>query len=401
MNVHTVGLSYRQTPLVLRELVAMSADAVREGFRQLKQACQVREVVILSTCNRTEVYFLSDAPEKVSGWLGGLAQGRVEGQVYRLQSADAVRHLFRVASGLDSQLVGEPEITGQVKRFAELARDAQASGLVINRLMESALTVAKEVRTHTEVGRHSLSYPGLAMRAAAGIFHDLRETSVLFVGGGDMALSGGAIFADAGVRRLVVAGRSAEKTSEVARRIGAEPMPIAGVPEALAEFDVVVSATASSVPIIGKGAVERALRKRRHRPMLFADLAVPCDLEPEIRELSDVFVYDLDQFAETAKAGLDYRQRAAVQAEPIIRHHTEEFLRWLRGRRAVPRIRTYRESVGVMRVEETEAGLARLARGEAPETVLQDAMRRFSGRVMHEPTRWLRWQEDDDAGSAE
>lgn len=391
VEICTVGVSFRSAPLALRELLAVSADGVADKLRLLKRQCGVPEAAMVSTCNRTEVYCVAPGPEAVANWLvaeAGCAE--VGAHVYRLREEAAVRHVFRVASGLDSQLVGEPEITGQVRRFARAAREAGGSGAVINRLMDGALACAKAVRSRTEIGRHSLSYPALALRAAAGIFDDVRELRALFVGTGDMTVAGLSVFADRGVAGVGVAGRNAEKTAALARRFGAEGMPIGRLPEALARFDVVLSATASAVPIIGKGAVESALRARRRKPMMFADLAVPRDLEPEIAELDDVFVYRLDQFGQMAADSEARRRAAGADGEAIVAAYAAEFGRWRRARGAAGRVRGYREAAVRIRDEETAAALARLARGDEPGRVVEAMGHKMAGRLLHAPTMFLR-----------
>lgn len=387
----TIGINHRTAPLALREMLAVSADGAVESLRQLVRQCRVPEAAILSTCNRTEVYCLSDAPAEVAAWLGAAARGQpLAEHIYQLHQAEAVRHLFRVASGLDSQMLGEPEITGQVKQFAQLARQSGFSGTVINRLMEHALATAKAVRTRTEIGRHSLSYPVLALRAAAGIFADLSQTAVLFVGLGDMTLAGVPIFAERGVQRIAIAGRNTAKTEHLAAKLGAEALSIARLPDILGEFDIVLTATASQVPIIGKGAVESALRARQRKPIMFADLAVPRDLEPEIQALPDVFVYHLDQFGAMADESSERRKAAARQGELIVEEHAQKFLSWLGERAGGVRVRGFRADAERISEEETRTALARLAAGVDAAQVVETLSRRLTGRLLHAPTQCAR-----------
>ncbi|MCH9757502.1 MAG: glutamyl-tRNA reductase [Proteobacteria bacterium] len=392
-EIYTVGVSYHNAPLALREILAVSAEGVAEKLRHLSRRCHLPEAAILSTCNRTEIYCLSDTPEEVVAWLSEATHNHtadISEYIYHLKAEDAVRHLFRVASGLDSQLIGEPEITGQVKQFAQLARQAGFSGTIINRLMEHALATAKAVRSQTDIGKHSLSYPALVVQAAKGIFPDVRDLAVLFVGAGDMALAGVPIFSDNGVRRVAIAGRSHEKTEKVAQRVGAEALAISCLPEVLAEFDVVVSATASQVPIIGKGTVESALSRRHHKPMLFADLAVPRDLESEIQQLPDVFVYHLDQFGKMAEQNSEKRRTAAKRGNAIVEEHTEQFCRWLREHGNRGQVRGFRDSAMHIQAEETKAALARLTAGVAPEQVVEQFAHRLTGRLLHPLTQCAR-----------
>ena len=396
--VYTVGLNHRTAPLELRELLAMSADAIVGGLRHLRRQCHVREAAILSTCNRTEIYCLSDsssvAPKKVAGWLDDVAAGRAGKHLYCYQSREAATHLFRVASGLDSQLLGETEIAAQVKQYGRLARDSGAAGVVINRLMERALAAAKEVRSSTDISRHSLSYPVLAARAAGSIFPDLRDAAVLFVGGGDMTRAGAPVFAARGAGRLAITARTLAPLEKTAEKCGAELFPISRLTEILALFDIVITATGSQVPIIGKGAVESALTRRRDKPMMFADLAVPRDLEEEIKALPNVFVYHLDQFGEMAEIGMEERRTAAVMAEKIIERHVDDFQGWLRARANVEDVRRLRADAADICERETAAAVARLNAGAAAEEVVRDVTRRLTGKLMHQPTvRLLRREE--------
>lgn len=390
-----VGINHH-APLAVRELVALRAERVADHLRQLQQHSGVDEAAILSTCNRTEIYSVANrqqddsSMQKICEWFSQSAGQAVNPYLYQLQSAQAVGHLFRVTCGLDSQLLGESEITAQVKQFAAAARAAQAAGPVINRLMERALQVAKAVRSKTEIGRYALSYAGLAARSALNIFPSINELSVLLVGTGEMCRSAATVFGGRGAKRLAFAGRSLDKTEAVAQPFGAESLPMASLPHRLAEFDIVVSATASQVPIIGKGAVERALQTRHHKPMMFADLAIPRDLENEIQQLPDVFVYHLDQFAAMAQHSQQERQHAAAQAEIIINQHVADFCQWLQNRAQAAPIRAYRTAAEGIRGEELGAANARIARGEDAREVLAQFAHRLTRRLTHLPTTWLR-----------
>ena len=375
-------------------MLGVSSAAVGERLRDLIARSLAREAAIVSTCNRTEVYCVApeaEHAEQVARWLapGGFASG-IAGQLYRLQDRDAVAHLFRVASGLDSQIVGETEIAGQVKTAARLARESGAAGAVMNRLMERALAVAKEVRRSTAVSRHSLSYPALAAKLASGIFPDLRETTVLFVGAGDMAAAGVRVFADREVRRIAVAGRSPNRAAGIAARVGGESFSIAEASARLGEFDIVVCATASTVPVVGKGAVERALALRKRRPMLVADLASPRDVEPEAAELPDVFLYTLDHFGEMAADARESRTRAVVAAEEIVASRADDFCKWLSLRAKEPLVKQMRADAEDIRRRETDAALARLARGDDPAAAMERLSRRLAGKLLHAPTMHLR-----------
>lgn len=388
-QLFSIGADYRMAPLALRERISVPAESAGARLRQLTGTC-AREAAIVSTCNRTELYCLTDRPDQVAQWLAGDRGG----DLFRLRARDAVRRVFSIASGLESQIVGEPEITGQVKRAAQIARDAGASGVIVGRLMEKSLAAAKAVRRETGIGRHSVSYCGIAARLAAGIFPDFSALSVLFVGGGDIARAGAPLFAGRGVQRIAVASRNIENAAAAAALAGGEAIPLAHVPSALAEFDIVVSATASTLPLIGKGAVEHALAARRRRPMMFADLGVPRDLEPEISDLPDAFVYTLDQLGAQAEASQAARAESAQQAGNIIDEHVDDFCRWWSRRATAPRERALRERAEAARRAETASAMAQIRRGDAPEEVMNAMSRRLTNKILHEA------QEEYDAAGA-
>ncbi|MGI9296645.1 MAG: glutamyl-tRNA reductase [Gammaproteobacteria bacterium] len=376
-RLFSIGADFRMAPLAVREMISVSAENAAARLRQLTADC-AREAAIVSTCNRTEVYCLTDRPGQVARWLAGAS----ENALFRLRAKDAVRRAFCVASGIESQILGETEITGQVKQAAQIARDAGASGVFVNRLLEKSLAAAKEVRASTGIGRHSVSYCGLVARAAAGIFPDFSRLAVLFVGTGDMTRAGMPVFSGRGVRRIAVASRAPERAEQLAAPAGGEAIPLFRVPEMLAEFDVVVSATASPLPIIGKGAAEHALSARR-RPMMFADLGVPRDLEPEIARLSGAFVYTLEQLGAQAEKSQTARREAATAAETIIARHVDDFCLWWE-KRGAPEIRALRQDAETVRRRESEYALAKLRRGEDAGEVLDEFSRRLTAKILHQ-----------------
>ncbi len=329
-QLFSIGADYRMASATVRDMISVSADSVSAKLRQLTANGIASEAALVSTCNRTEVYCLTQRPEEVAQWLGGNAND----SLFRLCAEDAVRRAFCVASGLESQILGENEITGQIKRAAQIARDSGTSGVLVNRLMEKSLAAAKAVRTQTNIGGHSMSYCGLAARAAAGIFADFNQLAVLFVGTGEMTHAGIPIFAGRGAKRIAVTSRTLAHAEQLAATADGDAFPLSQLPDIIGEFDVVISATASPIPIIGKGAVERALAYRRRRPMVFADLGVPHDLEHEIATLPDVFVYTLAQLGAQAEQSQRARQQAAHLSKDIINQHVEDFCLWWQKRTA-------------------------------------------------------------------
>ena len=379
-HLFSIGADYQITPAAVRETLSMSAATVAARLRQLADGRVAQEAAIVSTCNRTEIYCLTERPEAVTRWLAG----DTTATLFRLRAEDAVRRAFCVASGLESQIIGEPEITGQIKRAAQIARDSGTSGVFINRLLEKSLAAAKDVRHQTDICRHSLSYCGLIARAAAGIFPDFANTAVLFVGAGDITRAGVSLFAGRGAGRIAVVNRSVEKAQAAAGT--GESFTLSRLSDILGEFDIVISATASPLPVIGKGAVERALLRRHHRPMVFADLGVPHDLEPEISALPDVFVYTLSQLGEQAERSQIARSEAAAQAGGIIDAHVKNFCRWWEQRAEVPAVRALHQQTEDTRRQETAAAAARLQRGDNPQAVLEEFSRRLTGKLLHQQT---------------
>ena len=382
-QLFSIGADFRMAPLALRERITVAADAAPDKLRHLIRH-YASEAAIVSTCNRTEVFCLTDAPRQVADWLAGSGGDKL----FQLRAKDAVRRAFSVASGLQSQIIGEPEITGQVKNAAQVARACGASGVLISRLMEKSLATAKVVRHQTDIGRHSLSYCGLVARAAAAIFPALSDVAILFVGAGDMTRSGLVVFSGRGVRRMTVASRNLSHAQKAAANYG-DAVPLSALPALLGDYDIVISATASSLPVIGKGAVEHALRQRRHRPMVFADLGVPRDLEAEIAELPDVFVYTLQQLGELAEHSQRARTAAAAAANIIIEEHVDAFCEWWTTRQRVLQSGVLPSARHAP--HETQRAIARLRHGDNPEEVVRDLSARLSQKITPQQTH-----DDDD-----
>lgn len=366
-DLFSIGVDFRMASSGTRNLLSVSSDDVAGRLRDLTCGF-AHEAAIVSTCNRTEVYCLTGHPDKVATWLGGGHSS----SLFRLNARAAARRAFCVASGIESQIIGETEITGQVKRAAEIARESGASGVFVNRLMEKSLSAAKAVRSETDIGRHSISYCGLAARAAASIFPSLESLSVLFVGAGGMTRSGASVFSGRGVRGMTFTNRNIAKAQELARMHGGSWMQLSSLGERLWEFDMVITSTSSPLPLIGKGAVESALFKR-HYPMMLVDLGVPPDVEPGVGELQDAFLYTLSQLGERAQQSQSARHEAAVMAGAIIDRHVDDFCRWWDKR-------LHREPVQAedFRKRETEAALERLERGEDARQVMEHFSRRLS-----------------------
>jgi len=307
MPLYTLGLNHVTAPLSVREQVVFQLDALAGALRDLVARPKVKEAAILSTCNRTEVYFNGSEAEPVIEWLGEfhrLPVSSLAPYVYTLTQDKAVPHAFRVASGLDSMVLGEPQILGQMKQAVKVAEAAGSLGLVLNRLFQRTFAVAKDVRTHTDIGSASISMAAAAVKLAQRIFSSIGEQRVLLIGAGEMIELTATHFAAQRPRSITVANRTLERGEQLASRINADAITLSELSERLPQFDIIVTSTASSLPILGKGLLERAIKARRHAPMFIVDLAVPRDVEPEAAELDDVFLYSIDDLANIVRGNL-------------------------------------------------------------------------------------------------
>jgi glutamyl-tRNA reductase len=391
MSIYALGLNHHTAPLAVRERVVFHVERLRDALGEVKRNLAA-EAAILSTCNRTELYLENGEPAAVADWLAqyhSVAPAELSQYLYTLPGDRAVRHAFRVASGLDSMVLGEPQILGQMKEAARAAESAGTLGTVLHRLFQRSFAVAKEVRSTTQVGAASVSMAAAAVKLAARIFPSLREQNVLFIGAGEMIELCATHFAAQGPARIAVANRTTERAGKLAARFNGRAIELKRLAEQLHEYDVVVSCTASSLPILGKGLVERALKQRRRRPMFMVDLAVPRDIEPEVAELGDVFLYTVDDLAGIVSANLDARRSAVDQAEAIIDVQVGQFMQWMQVRENVPLIRALREGAEAMRRDEVARALKCLERGDHPAQVLEALSQGLTNKLMHAPTQAL------------
>ena len=399
MALFALGLNHATAPVEVRERVAFSPEVLGDALRDIVGARHVKEAAILSTCNRTEVYFHGDDPDPVAHWLAGfhnLPQGSLHPYVYTLPQNRAVTHAFRVASGLDSMVLGEPQILGQMKHAVRSAEAAGSLGLVLNRLFQRTFAVAKDVRTQTDIGSASISMAAAAVKLAERIFPSISEQRLLLIGAGEMIELAAAHFAARTPKSITVANRTFERGSQLASRLGAEAITLNELPDRLAQFDIIVTCTASTLPILGKGTLERVVKQRRHAPVFIVDLAVPRDVEPEAAELDDVFLYSIDDLAEIVKDNLQVRREAVVQAEQMIADQSGHFLRWLEGRTIVPTIAALHGHHDGLRSAELERARRMLAAGESPDKVVEALARGLTNKFLHAPLSAL-----NGAGEAE
>jgi glutamyl-tRNA reductase len=397
-------MSHQTAPLALRERVVFAAEHLQSALAELVNTRGVGEAAIVSTCNRTELYCASAEPSAALQWMADyhrLRTNELEPFTYTHPQEDAVRHAFRVASGLDSMVLGEPQILGQMKDAVRAAESAGTLGTTLNRLFQRSFAVAKEVRSNTPIGANVVSMAAAAVKLAARIFSSLAEQKVLFIGAGEMIELCATHFSAQHPRSMAFANRTFERADALAQRFHGKALLLRDLPEALPEYDVVVSCTASSLPIIGKGLVERAIRVRRHRPVFMVDLAVPRDVEAEVGAMDDVFLYSVDDLAQMVREGMDARESAVVQAEAIIETQVDSFLHWMRTRDRVPLIRALRDTGEAARVAEVERALKLLARGDDPRTVLEALSHGLTNKLLHAPTQALNQRTEEGEGLAQ
>ncbi|RTL34388.1 MAG: glutamyl-tRNA reductase [Burkholderiales bacterium] len=389
MSVFALGLNHNTAPLDLRGRFAFTLEQLAPSLTGLRQKLPgAPEAAILSTCNRTEVYVAAPSAQvqPAIAWLaqaGGVEAGALREHAYVMQGSAAARHAFRVASGLDSMVLGEPQILGQMKQAVKEAEAAGALGTTLHQLFQRSFSVAKEVRSSTEIGAHSISMAAAAVRLAGQLFEDLAQTRVLFVGAGEMIELTATHFAARTPRHMAVANRTLERGEKLAIRFGAEALRLADLTERLHEFDIVVSCTASSLPLIGLGAVERALKKRKHRPMFMVDLAVPRDIEPEVAQLSDVYLYTVDELAQQVQTAGEKRQAAVEQAEAIVETGVQSFMHWLDQRHTVPLIQALHAQADDWRTLEMARARKLLAKGADVDEVLDALSKGLTQKLLH------------------
>src|SRR3989338_6781972 len=392
MHLFALGVNHTTAPLPIREHVAFHSESLGQALRDLTAHSSVKEATILSTCNRTELYCRNEEPQTALEWLAQyhhLEPQAIQPYTYSLPQHEAVKHAFRVASGLDSMVLGEPQILGQMKQAVKIAEQAGTLGTLLHKLFQRTFAVAKEVRTTTDIGASSVSMAAASVRLAQRIFGDLAPLKVLFIGAGEMIELCAEHFAAQKPAGITVANRTLERGAALAHRLGGQAIVLADLPEHLAEFDIVITCTASQLPIVGLGLVERAIKARRHRPMFMVDLAVPRDIEPEVAVLDDVFLYAVDDLAEIVQEGIGNRQQAAAEAETIINLRVENFMHWMEMREAVPTIRALRDHAERLRRHELEKAQKLLAHGEDPQQVLDALSSALTNKFLHGPSHAL------------
>ncbi|EKF9593927.1 glutamyl-tRNA reductase [Vibrio cholerae] len=394
MSLLAIGINHNTASVELREKVAFGPEKLSLALNKLSTSSHVKGGVILSTCNRTEIYcdVRSASKNKVIEWLSQFHQvslDELKPSLYVHEEQAAIRHLMRVACGLDSLVLGEPQILGQVKQAYAEARENHAVNPATEKLFQKAFSVAKRVRTETEIGGSAVSVAYAACTLAKHIFESLADATVLLVGAGETIELVAKHLAGHHCKRMIVANRTRERALSLAQQFGADVIALNEIPDYLAQADIVISSTASPLPIIGKGMVESALKARRHQPMLLVDIAVPRDIEPQVGKLNDAYLYSVDDLQSIVDSNIEQRKVEAIQAEAIVSEESATFMSWMRSLQAVDSIRDYRKQANEAREELLNKSLQALAAGGDPEKLLIELSNKLTNKLIHTPTRAL------------
>lgn len=395
MQLLVLGVNHKTAPLSLRERVAFGPERIDAALAALAEQPGVKEGVILSTCNRTELYCCVEpgAGEAVRGWLQRyqhLTQDELEASLYSHSDGEAVRHLMRVACGLDSLVLGEPQILGQLKQAFQTAQKQGTVRALLGRLFQRSFGVAKQVRTQTDIGANAVSVAFAAVSLARQIFADLGQIRVLLIGAGETIELAGRHLQSQSIQRMTVANRTLARAQALAQEWGADVITLDEIPAVLPQVDLVLSSTASPLPILGKGMVERALKQRRHKPVLLIDLAVPRDIEEEVGSLADAYLYTVDDLQEVIAENQSARKQAARQAELMILAARNDFMAWYQALPTLALIRDYRTRAEQLQQEELKRARLLLAQGQDQEAVLEELAHRLTNKLIHTPTEALR-----------
>lgn len=395
MGLFAFGLNHTTAPLEIREKVTFGSDMLADALLELTNQGGIEEVAILSTCNRTEIYcnLDHDSQQILIEWFGdlhGFRQTELQQFTYTYPDKNAVRHVLRVASGLDSMVLGEPQVLGQMKDAYQLAVRTGSIGQLLSRLFQYSFKVAKQIRSHTAIGSHPVSIAFAAVRLAQQIFSDLSQQTALLIGAGETIELAARHLHENGLKRMIIANRTFERSQLLASEFNGYAITLADIPIHLEEADIIISATASQLPILGKGAIESAIKKRKHRPVFIVDIAVPRDIEPEAGDLDDVYLYTVDDLKDIVEENMKNRQAAALQAEEIIDTQAAQFMDWLSSLSAVSTIRAMREQATVIQRNALDAAILKLRQGGDPEQILHEVTRLLTNKLIHHPSTQLR-----------
>lgn len=403
MSLLVIGINHKSAPLAVRERVNFAPETMSEALADALIGAQLDEVAILSTCNRTEIFAIASDAEnsgtRVIDWLGRyhhitdghhVVSDELRDCIYVHSERDALRHMMQVASGLDSMILGEPQIFGQMKSAFAVAAHSGSISSELGRIFPQVFAIAKRVRTDTAIGENPVSVAYAAVNLTQHIFSDLSQSRALLIGAGETIELVARHLREKGVSDIVVANRTLGRARELAEQFHAEAILLADIPEQLAKADIVISSTASQLPILGKGAVEHALKLRKHKPIFMLDLAVPRDIEEQVGELDDIYLYTVDDLKEIVDEGRKSRENEARKADVIIDAGVDEFYRQLRALNAVSTVKDLRSKAEALRDAEVEKALRALARGDAPEAVLAGLARNITNKLLHSPSSQMR-----------
>jgi glutamyl-tRNA reductase len=395
MQLAICGINHQTAPVHIRENIAFNDDVLAAALDSLRQQANVVEAVIVSTCNRTEIYCHLEEHNNtaIAEWLHDFQKqtaNTLDEFLYYHTDEDAIRHLLRVACGLDSMVLGEPQILGQIKTAYTNALNANAIDKCLGRLFQHSFTVAKQVRTDTAIGNSPVSVAFAAVSLAKQIFSDLSASTALLIGAGETIELTARHLRDNNIGRIIIANRTIERAHTLAEQVNGYAISLGEMPGHLAEADIVISSTASQLPILGKGIVESALKARKRRPIFMVDIAVPRDIEPEVGDLEDIYLYCVDDLHGIIEENLQSRRDAAEQAEEIIDSQVDHFNAWLRSQDAVPVIRSLRANAEQESQQLVEKALKQLEQGTDAEQVVTDLARTLTNKLLHEPSRQLR-----------
>lgn len=395
MSLIAFGINHKTAPVEIREKVAFSPTQLTDALQDLVSHPNIAEAAIVSTCNRTELYCGIDDQDHriITDWFQQyhhLTGVDITPYIYAHPDRLAVRHALRVASGLDSMVLGEPQILGQMKEAYSVATQAGTIGGTLDKLFQHTFSVAKQVRTDTAIGASPVSVAFAAVSLAKQIFSDFENHTALLIGAGETIELAARHLHESGLGRMIIANRTVERAHNLASEFNAYAISLQEIPSHLAEADIVISSTASPLPILGKGSVESAIKARKHRPILMVDIAVPRDIETEVGELDDVYLYTVDDMQEIIQEGLKSRQAAAEQAEEIIDTQVAHFMSWIRSLSAVSTIRGVREQASHLRDAELHHALQLIQSGKSPQEVLELFAHRLTNKLIHAPSVQLK-----------
>jgi glutamyl-tRNA reductase len=395
MTLLAIGVNYNTTPLAIRERLALSTEHLSAALIDLRKKSGISEIAILSTCNRTEFYcrLNCDNQQIIIDWItdhSNLPQDEITPYLYCHTGPELIRHMFRVACGLDSMIIGEPQILGQMKTAYHAAYEAGTLGKQLGKLFQHTFSAAKKVRTDTAIGSSPVSVAFAAVRLAQKIFDNLNQQTAILIGAGETIELTARHLHQQKIGQIIVANRTYDKAHNLAAQFDGYAITLAELPIHLAKADIIISSTASQLPILGKGGFESAIKKRKHKPIFIADLAVPRDIEPEVSQLEDIYLYTVDDLQYAIDENLGARRQAAEQAEEIINTQVENFLSWMRSQGAQSTITDFRQQAEQIRAEVVNNARIALKNGTDPERVIEQLAHLLTNKLLHTPSIQIR-----------